>query len=102
MHSILSDDDKESNTLKGVKIATEFKAVVRHKVKRIQSKKHRPGTYEINQRSLSCFDDKRFVLNHEIHILAYFHRELRKQILTDDHKKRDSKRFSQMIKDLQK
>ena len=78
MHSILSDDDKESNTLKGVKIATEFKAVVRHKVKRIQSKKHRPGTYEINQRSLSCFDDKRFVLNHEIHILAYFHRELRK------------------------
>ena len=55
MHSILSNDGKESNTLKGENIATEFKTVVRHKVKRIQSKKHRLETYEINKRSLSCF-----------------------------------------------
>ena len=78
MHSILSNDGKESNTLKGENIATEFKTVVRHKVKRIQSKKYRLGTYEISKISLSCFDDKRFVLNREIHTLAYFHRELRK------------------------
>ena len=47
-------------------------------MKRIQSKKHKTGTYEINIISLSVFDDKRFVLNDGIHTLAYFHRELRK------------------------
>ena len=40
--------------------------------------KHKLGTYEINKISLSCFDDKRFVLNDDIHTLAYVHRELRK------------------------
>ena len=60
-------DGKESNTAKGVNIATEFnefkdtlfnKKVVRHKMKRIQSKKHKIGTYKVNKISLSCFDDK--------------------------------------------
>ena len=32
------------------------------KMKKIQSKKHKIGTYKINKISLSCFDDKRFVL----------------------------------------
>ena len=80
-------DGKESNTAKGVNIATEFnefketlfnKKVVRHKMKRIQSKKHEIGTYEINKMSLSCFDDQRFVLDDEIHTLAYFHKDLKK------------------------
>ena len=31
-------------------------------MKKIQSKKHKIGTYKINKISLSCFDDKRFVL----------------------------------------
>ena len=44
-------------------------------MKRIQSKKHKLGTYEINKISLSCFDDKRFVLNDRIHTLAYFHKD---------------------------
>ena len=87
MHSMLSDGGKECNTAKGVSIATEFnefrdtlsiKKVVRHKMKRIQSKKHKLGTYEINKRSLLCVDDKRFVLENGIHALAYFHRELKK------------------------
>ena len=43
-------------------------------------------TYEINKISLSCFDDKRFALNNGIYPLAYFHKDLKKQILTDDHK----------------
>ena len=47
-------------------------------MKRIQSKKHKIGTCEIDKISLSVFDDKRFVLNDGIHTLAYFHRELRK------------------------
>ena len=81
MHSMISDDGKESNTAKGVNIATEFnefrdtlfdKKTIRHKMKRIQSKKHKLGICEINKISLSCFD-KRFVLNDGIHTLAYFH-----------------------------
>ena len=30
---------------------------IRHKMKRIQSKKHKLGTYEIDKISLSVFDD---------------------------------------------
>ena len=55
-------------------------------MKRIQSKKCKIGTYEINKMSLSCFDDERFVLDDGIHTLASFHKDLRKQILTDDHR----------------
>ena len=85
MHSMLSDDGKESNTAKGVNIATEFnevrdtlfnKKVVRHKMKRIQSKKHKLGTCKINKISLSVFDDKRFVLNDGNHTLADFHKDI--------------------------
>ena len=50
-------------------------------MRRIQSKKYKLGTYEINKRSLLCFDDKRFVLNDGIHTLAHFHKSLRKLIL---------------------
>ena len=39
-------------------------------MKRTQSKKHKTGTYEINKMSLSCFDDKRFILDDGIHTLA--------------------------------
>ena len=48
-------------------------------MKRIQSKKHKLGTYEINKISLLCFDDKRFVLNDIIHTLAYFHKDIDSQ-----------------------
>ena len=41
-------------------------------MKRIQAKKHKIGTYEINKISLSCFDDKRQVLDDGIHTLAIF------------------------------
>ena len=84
MHSMLSDDGNKSNKAKGVNTATEFnefrdtllnKSIIRHKMKRIQSKKHKLGTYEINKISLSCFDDKRFVLDDGVHMLAYFHKD---------------------------
>ena len=83
MYSIKNIDQKECNTAKGVSIATEFsgfrdvlfhKKIIRHKMSRIQAKKHKIGTYEIDEISLSCFDDKRFVLDDEIHTLAYFHK----------------------------
>ena len=44
-------------------------------MKRIQSKKHKIGTSEIEKISLSRFDDKRYVLNDGIHTLAYFHKD---------------------------
>ena len=53
------------------------KKLLRHKMRRIQGKKHKMGTYKINKISLSVFDDKRFVLNDGIHTLAYFHNELK-------------------------
>ena len=44
-------------------------------MKRIQAQKHKIGTYEIDKISLSCFDDKRFVLDDGVHTLAYFHKD---------------------------
>ena len=46
-------------------------------MRRIQGKKHKMRTYEINKVSLSVFDDKRFVLSDGIHTLAYFHKDLK-------------------------
>ena len=85
MYSMKNIDGKESNTAKGVNIATEFnefkttlfnKKVLRHKMRRNQSKIHKLRTYKINKISLSCFDDKRFVLDDGIHTLAYFHKDI--------------------------
>ena len=85
MYSIKNIDGKECNTAKRVKIATEFnefkdtlfnKKVVRHKMKRIQCKKHKIETYEISKNSLSAFDGKIFVLNDGIHTLAYFCKDI--------------------------
>ena len=53
MHSMKNIDGKETNTAKGVNFATEFnefkdilfnKNVHRHKMRRIQSNKHKPRT----------------------------------------------------------
>ena len=43
-------------------------------MKKIQSKKHKLRTYEIDKISSSCFDDKRYVLHDGIHTLSYFHK----------------------------
>ena len=84
MYSIKKIDGKESNTAKGVNIATEFnefkdvlfnKKIIRHKMKKIQAKKYKIGTYEIDKISLSCLDDKRYLLDDVIHTLAYFHKD---------------------------
>ena len=44
-------------------------------MKRIQSKKHKIETYEIKKISLSCFDNKRYVLDDGVYTLAYFHKD---------------------------
>ena len=55
-------------------------------MKRSQTKKQKIETCEIKKKLLSCFDDKRFVLDDGIHTFPYFTKELQKQIHTDDHK----------------
>ena len=58
MYYMKNIDGKEYNTAKGVNIATNFnefkdtlfnKKLVRNKIRRIQSKKHEFGTYEVNK-----------------------------------------------------
>ena len=58
MYSMKKIDDKECNIAKGVSIATEFKKfqdvlfnekIIRHQMKRIQSKKQKLGTYGIDK-----------------------------------------------------
>ena len=81
MHSMKKINDKECNTAKGVSIATELnkfkdvlfnKKIIRHKMKIIQSKKHKLGAYEVNEISLSYFDNKRYVLDDGIRTLGFF------------------------------
>ena len=85
-YCIVSDDDTEISTAKGVNISIEFNEyddvlfnnkVIKHKMKRIQSKKHKIGTYDVNKISLSCFDDKWYILNDGITTLAYFRKDLK-------------------------
>ena len=81
MYSMKNIDGKESNTAKGVNIATEFnefkdtlfyKKIIRHKIRRIQGKNHKMGTYDINKISLSCFDIKDlFYIMVFIHLLIF-------------------------------
>ena len=46
-------------------------------MRRIQSEKHKIGTYEVKKISLSCFDDKRYILGDGVYTLAYFHKDLK-------------------------
>ena len=83
IYSLIDVNDKKVTKAKGVnkKIRhKEFvgvlfnKKVIRHNMKRIQSKLHRIRTYDVCKISLSCFDDKRYVLPDGVNTLAYFHK----------------------------
>ena len=58
MYSIKNIDGKETNTAKGVNIPIEFnefkdtlfnEKILRHKMRRIQAKNHKLGSYEISK-----------------------------------------------------
>ena len=51
--------------------------VIRHNMKRIQSRLHRIGAYNVCKISLSCFDDKRYVLDNGVNTLAYFQKDIK-------------------------
>lgn len=44
-----------------------------HKMKTIRSQIHEIGSYELNKVSLSCFDDKRYILKDGVSSYAYDH-----------------------------
>ena len=53
------------------------KKLIRHSMKKIQSKFHRIGTYDDCKNSLSYFDDNRHVLDNSVNSLAYFHKDIK-------------------------
>ena len=70
MYSLISVDDKEVNKAKGINKNLRHKEyhnvlfnkkVIRHNMKRIQSKSHEVGTYNVFKILLSCFDNKRCI-----------------------------------------
>ena len=86
MYSLISINNKKVTKAKGVNKKIRHKElvdvlfnrkVIRHSMKRIQSRLHRIGTYNVCKISLSCFDDKRYVLDNGVNILAYFHKDIK-------------------------
>ena len=84
MYSILDESNNEKITSKGHSDFIKFqefynvlfkKNIFRHKMRIIGSKNHNLGTYETNKRSLSCIDDKRYILKNGINKLAYGHKD---------------------------
>ena len=87
IYSLICINNKEVNKAKGVNKKLRHKEYfdvlfnkkfVKHNMKRTQSKLHEVGTYDVYKISLSCFDDKRYVLDDGINTLAYFHKDIKK------------------------
>ena len=85
MYSILDESNNENSTSKGDNAFIEFqeffdtlfkKKLLRHTMREIKSKNYKLGTYETNKRSLSFFDDKRYILKNGISTLAYEHKDI--------------------------
>ena len=85
MYSLVTIDNEENKKAKGVNknvvknirhreyIDVLFnKKMIKHKIKRIQSKLHKIGTDDVCKIYLSCFDDKRYILDDGINSLAFF------------------------------
>ena len=84
MYSLITNN-MEINKAKGINLKLKHKEyievlfnkkILRHKMKRILSERHNIGSYVINKISLSCYDDKIFILNDEINTLAYGHKNI--------------------------
>ena len=90
MYSYVKDNQKGGKTAKGIKKNVLKKDITHenykntlfnceqmyHKMKTIRSEKHQLGSYEINKVSLSCFDDKRYILEDGITSFAYGHKNI--------------------------
>ena len=84
------DNGKNEKTAKGVKKDVIKKNIIHvnykdcllngkqmlHSMRTIRSDHHQIGSYQLNKISLSCFDDKRFILEDLIHSYAYGHYQI--------------------------
>ena len=91
MYSYIKDNKKCEKTAKGIKKNiiknnikhTDYKNVLfknkqmQHTMKTIRSSKHQLSSYEMNKISLSCFDDKRYILKKGKQSLAYGHYKIK-------------------------
>ena len=91
MYSYIKDNQKGGKTAKGIKKSvvnedithenykdTLFnKKQLHHKMKTIRSENHELNSYEINKVSLSCFDDKRYILEDGKTSYAYGHKNIK-------------------------
>ena len=92
MYSYIKDNHKVGKTAKGIKKCVIKKDIshdnyketlfngqqMYHTMNTIRSQNHQLGSYEINKVSLSCFDDKRYILNDGITSYAYGHYKIKK------------------------
>ena len=85
MYSILDESNNEKSTSKDHNAFVEFqefddtlfkKTILRHTVRGIKPKNNNLGTYKTNKISLSCFDDKRYILKIGFNTLAYGHKDI--------------------------
>ena len=85
MYSVLDENNNEKSTNKGHNAFIEFQEfqetlfkekILWHTMRVIKSKNHNLGTYETNKRSLSYFDDKRYILKNGINTFAYRHKDI--------------------------
>ena len=90
MYSILDESNNEKSANKCHNALTDFqefyntlfkKKLLRHTMRRIKSKNLNFGTYETNKISLSCFDDKGYILKNEINTLVYGHKDIKKLLI---------------------
>ena len=56
----------------------QYKKTLRHEMSGIRSKKDELVTYTSNKKSISCFDDKRYILSDGINTLPYGHKDIPK------------------------
>ena len=104
MHSILDESNNEKSTNKGHNAFIEFqefhdtlfqKKILRHQMRRIKSKNRNLGTYKTNKMSLSCFDDKIYILINGSKIFAHGHKNIKKMINLDSITNKNNKKHSE-------
>ena len=54
-----------------------IKKVIRHNMKRIQSRLHRIETFDVCKISMSCFDDKIYILDNGVNSFDFLHKDIK-------------------------
>ena len=65
------------NTLINNEQMHQYEKKTNHKMKTIRSQRHQLGSYETNEVSLSCFDDKRYIHDNGTSSYAYGHYKIK-------------------------